>query len=126
MCYNEIQLFEVADREEGKPEMNKKDNERWWQLHLRVCLGETLDAAEQGLYAEGLASMDASERSQLHTSDLAELQRLQSEVAKLEATSARLEAKSDWLNRQIWTLEGAYMVLTGFQLSSQDYATVPA
>ncbi len=106
--------------------MSEKEDERWWQLHLRVCLGETLDAAEQAVYAEGLANRDAAERSQLHAADLAELQRLKAEVAKLEANRARLEAKSDWLNRQIWTLEGAYMVLTGFQLSSQDYATIPA
>ncbi len=103
--------------------MSETYNEHWWHLHLRASKGETLNAAERGLYEEGLANMDAAERSRVHAADLAELQRLKLEVEGLEATRVRLEAKSDWLDRQIWTLEGAYMILTGFQLSSQDYAT---
>lgn len=106
--------------------MSETNNERWWSLHLQVSKGEALNAVERRLYEEGLATLDAAEEAQLRASDLAELQRLKLEVEKLETTRARLSARSDRLDRQIWTLEGAYMILTGFQLSSQDYATAPA
>ena len=106
--------------------MSETYNERWSHLHLRVSKGETLNAAERGLCEEGLANMDAAERSQLHSADLAELRRLKLEVEKLEATRVRLEVKSDWLDRRIRTLEGAYMILTGVQLSSPDYAPTSA
>ena len=53
------------------------------------------------------------------------LRNLKAEVDLLEATHARLQAKSTRLDRQIGTLEGAYMMLTGFSLSGQSHATSP-
>ena len=42
-------------------------------------------------------------------------------VERLEMTHAQLQARSHRLDRQIWTLEGVYMSLTGLELSRQDY-----
>jgi hypothetical protein len=106
--------------------MSKKDDERWWALHLRVSRGETLSAAERASYEAGLTRADSAERSLLHTADLAELQRLKQAVETLEATRSRLQAQSAEIDHRIWLLEGAYMVLSGFQLSSQRDASIPA
>ena len=106
--------------------MDQTTYERWWQLHLRVARGEELDAAEQAIYAAGSMDMDAEEgKTPLENSNLTLLRRLRTEVESLETTHAQLQAKSRRLDRQIWTLEGAYMVLTGRELSGQGYALSP-
>ena len=105
--------------------MNKKRYERWWQLHVRVARGESLSAAEQVLYDAGLADLDAEDKAQWEDANLALLRRLKEEIERLESTHAQLQARSHRLDRQIWTLEGAYMGLTGLELSSQGHATSP-
>jgi hypothetical protein len=104
--------------EEGA-RMDETTYARWWQFHLRVARGENLDAAEQAAYDEGLAALDLEEQSQLRDTDLARLRQLKAEVERLETDHARLESMSHRLDRQIWTLEGAYMVLTGLELGSE-------
>ena len=88
---------------------------RWWQLHLRVAQGEELDAAERVIYAAGLTELDAEEKTQWEDGNLTMLHRLRAEVESLETAHAQLQARSQSLNRQIWTLEGAYMALTGVE-----------
>ncbi len=106
--------------------MDQTAYERWWQLHFRVAKGEELDSAEQAIYAAGLMEMDADEgKTQWENSSLAMLRRLRAEVERLETTHAQLQTKSRRLDRQIWTLEGAYMMLTGRELSGQGYAPSP-
>jgi len=103
--------------------MDQTTYERWWQLHLQVAKGEELDAAEQDIYAAGLLDLNAEEeKTPWENSNLTMLRRLRTEVESLETTHAQLQAKSRRLDRQIWTLEGAYMVLTGRELSGQGYA----
>jgi predicted RNase H-like nuclease (RuvC/YqgF family) len=105
--------------------MNPTVYEKWWQLHVRVAKGEELDAAERAIYKAGMMELDAEEESQWEKSDLAMLRKLKAEVENLETTHAQLQARSHRLDRQIWTLEGAYMVLTGFELRGRDYAPLP-
>lgn len=101
--------------------MEKETYDQWWQLHLRIARGENLDAAEQALYAAGLAALDSEEKMQWEEVNLVRLHQLREEIERLEATHSQLQAQRQHLDRQIWTLEGAYMSLTGLQLSSQSH-----
>ena len=95
---------------------------RWWQLHLRVARGETLDPAEQVEYDAGLEALDREEQEQFKTDDLTRLRRLRTQVDQLRKTHDQLLAKSARLDEQIAALEKAYRSLTGFELASQPYA----
>jgi len=106
--------------------MDQADYTRWWQLHLRAARGETLDNAEQAAYEAGLTALDREEQTTGQDADLKLLQQLKAEVERLETTHALLQSKSRRLDRQIWTLEGAYTVLTGLELGGQSYVTSPA
>ena len=85
---------------------------RWWQLHLRVARGDKLDAAERATYEAGLIELDAEEKTQWTDGDLIRLRRLKAEVESLQSTRVQLQAKSRRLDRQIRTLEGAYVALS--------------
>ena len=98
---------------------------RWWQLHLRVAKGDELDATERATYEAGLIELDAEEKAQWTDNDLTRLRKLKAEVEGLQATRAQLQAKSRRLDRQIRTLEGAYVALTGVELSSLGHAPSP-
>jgi len=105
--------------------MDQTTYARWWQLHVQVARGEELDAAERAIYEAGLMDLDAEEKTQWEDSDLTTLRKLKAEVESLETTHVQLQVRSHRLDRQIWTLEGAYMVLTGLELSGQDHAPFP-
>ena len=90
---------------------------RWWQLHLRVARGDELDAAGRATYEAGLIELDAEEKAQWTDSDLIRLRKLKAEVESLQSTRVQLQAKSRRLDRQIRTLERAYVALTGVELS---------
>jgi hypothetical protein len=105
--------------------MDEASYKRWWQLHLRVARGGHLTPAEQTDYATGLAALDHEEQAQWEDANLAQLRRLKADVERLEASHAQLQSRSQLLDRQIWTLEGAYMVLTGLELGSQGYVASP-
>ena len=105
--------------------MDQATYDRWWQLHLRVANGEGLDSTERATYEAGLAVLDTEERAQFDDASLTVLRNLKAEVDSLEATHAKLQARSTRLDRQIGTLEGAYMMLTGFSLGGQGHATSP-
>ena len=85
---------------------------QWWQLHLRVARGDELDAAERATYEAGLIELDAEEKTQWTDGDLIRLRRLKAEVESLQSTRVQLQAKSRRLDRQIRTLEGAYVALS--------------
>ena len=106
--------------------MNDTTYARWWQLHRRAAAGETLNPAEQAEYDAGLAVLDYEEKKQLEDVDLAALRTLRAEVKRLETAQVQLQAKNQRLDRQIWTLEGAYMMLTGLELGNQDNCASPA
>lgn len=105
--------------------MDQITYERWWQLHLRVARGNEMDAAEQAVYEAGLIELDAEEKVQWTDSDLMRLRRLKAEVEGLQTTHLQLQTTSQRLERQIWTLEGAYMALTGLELTGQGHAPSP-
>jgi hypothetical protein len=97
----------------------------WWKHHQRVVRGETLNPAEQAEYDAGLAVFDYEEKKQLEDGDLAVLRTLRAEEKRLETAQVQLQAKNQRLDRQIWTLEGAYMMLTGLELDNPGYAASP-
>ena len=101
--------------------MDQTAYQHWWQLHVRAARGESLSASDRALYEAGVAELDAKEKAQWEDANLEQLRQLKAEVERLEATHAQLQAKNQRLDRRIWTLEGAYMSLTGLELSSQHY-----
>jgi len=103
--------------------MDQASYQQWWLLHLRAARGESLSAGEQAIYEVGLAELDAEEKLLWEGADLDLLRRLKGEVERLEATHVQLQAASQRLDRRIWMLEGAYMGLTGLELSSQSHAS---
>lgn len=105
--------------------MDHAIDQQWWQLHIRAAKGESLSAGEQAVYEAGLAELDAEEQLLWQDANLDLLRRLKAEVERLEATHAQLQATSQRLDRRIWTLEGAYMGLTGLELSSHSHAAPP-
>ncbi len=105
--------------------MDRANYARWWQLHLRAARGEALDDAEQAAYEAGLTALDREEQIKGQDAELELLRQLKAEVARLETTHAQLQTRSHRLDRQIWTLEGAYTVLTGLELGGQSYVTSP-
>ena len=102
--------------------MDQKTYERWWQLHLSVARGEVLEVSEQVLYQAGLEELDAEEKASWEDENLRTLRKLKAEMEQLERGHAELQSKSRTLDRQIWLLEGAYMGLTGLELSGQNHA----
>lgn len=105
--------------------MDKTAYQRWWQLHIRVARGENLSVDEQAVYEVGLTELDGEEKPQWQDAGLELLRQLRAEVEGLEAAHTQLQARSQRLDRQIWTLEGAYMGLTGLELSSQSHVASP-
>jgi len=106
--------------------MDQTTYEKWWRLHLRVARGEELDAAERSIYEAGVMDLDAEEKTRWENSDLRTLRMLKAKVESLETIHTQLQSRSHRLDRQIWMLEGAYMMLTGLELSGQDHAPFPA
>jgi chromosome segregation ATPase len=74
----------------------------WWSLHLRKARGETLTDEERAAYAAGLRPIEEAET---FPGAVEELRRLRSEVTRLEAECADLEARRDTLDEQIAALE---------------------
>jgi len=105
--------------------MDQASYQQWWQFHLRAARGESLSAGEQAMYEAGLEELDDEEKLLWEDRNLDLLRRLKGEVERLEATHAQLQATSQRLDRRIWMLEGAYMGLTGLELSSQSHVTSP-
>ena len=105
--------------------MDQAIDRQWWQLHIRAARGESLIAGEQAVYDAGLAELDAQEKLLWEDANLDLLRHLKAEVERLEATHAQLQAKSQRLDRRIWTLEGAYMGLTGLELGGQSHVASP-
>lgn len=105
--------------------MDQATYQQWWQLHIRAARGESLSAGEQAIYEAGLAELDAEEKLLRENANLDLLRRLKAEVERLEATHTQLQTRSQRLDRRIWMLEGAYMGLTGLELSSQSHVASP-
>lgn len=101
--------------------MDQATYQSWWQLHIRAARGESLSVGEQAVYEAGLTELDIEEKRQWEDAGLELLRQLKGEVEGLVAAHAQLQARSQRLDRRIWTLEGAYMSLTGLELSTQNH-----
>jgi hypothetical protein len=87
--------------------MDSKSYQQWWQLHIRVAKEESLSAGEQANYDAWLAELDPEEKLLWEDANLDLLRRLKADVERLEAIHAQLQARSQQLDRRIWTMEGA-------------------
>ena len=57
--------------------------QRWWQLHLRVARGETLNPVERAEYEAGLETLDQEEKEQLQPESVTMLRKLRAQVEQL-------------------------------------------
>lgn len=95
--------------------MNKKQSQNWWELHLRVALGETLGAEEQQAYLVGRAELEAAEHTeQMHQPyQVAEVRALQARLRALTDHNRALAQQEEALRQQTVQLEQRYLTLTG-------------
>lgn len=97
--------------------MNEQKYNQWWQLHLRVSRGETLNPHEQTLYNVGLDILDNEEKEQFQSDGLSVLHQLRANIVELRHLHAELVRESSHLDDQISTPEKDYQHLTGYQLA---------
>ena len=57
--------------------------QRWWQLHLRVARGETLNPTERAEYEAGLETLDQEEKEQLQPESVTMLRKLRAQAEQL-------------------------------------------
>ena len=94
--------------------MDEETHKRWWPLHRRAALGETLNAEEQAFYQAGVCQLDAEEEQALSGSverlrqarrqvqeSREEYRRLQAQLEEMEAQIAVLEARLDEPTKQL-------------------------
>jgi hypothetical protein len=93
------------------------DYERWWQLHLRVAVGETLTLQEQTDYQAGLAILDHEEEVASQGQSVAVLRQMRARLRELTQIHSRLQAQSQALEQQILALEDIYQKATGHALA---------
>jgi len=82
--------------------MGEITEQSWWELHLRVARGETLNDEERASYEAGLQQRHAVERLD---GDLASLRAARARVAVLEAEQAQLGSHHRALDEKIAALE---------------------
>ena len=102
--------------------MTDYEYEVWWQLHLRVATGETLDAEENQVYQAGLELLQREEATQLSSADVSLLRSLRARMQTLTQLQNNLLQQSANLDEQIEKLERAYQQLTGLDLAVDVYA----
>lgn len=95
---------------------------QWWQLHLRVAMGEALDVEEERLYKAGLANLEQEEAAQLTHADVSLLRSLRARIQILEQAQKQLLLNSARLDKKIEELEDTYQQLTGLDLTTEVYA----
>lgn len=91
--------------------MDEARYKSWWQLHLRVALGEALSKEEQHAYETGRAELEAGERAELHH-NAAELRSLQARLRELTAHNQELAQQENFLRERAAQLEQQYLALT--------------
>lgn len=84
--------------------MDQETYKRWWALHVRVALGESLQPEDQAFYETGQRELD--EQDDLGGAAAA-VQQTRNSLPALEAEIARLRAYNEKLNAEIAALEAA-------------------
>lgn len=102
--------------------MEASEYELWWQLHVRVAKGETLNDEELILYNEGLADQHSAEEG-INEDLIERLQQLRTQLDELAHENDSLYKQQEQLDQKIVVLESAYQTLTGQPLTSVSYAT---
>ena len=72
--------------------MDEEAHKRWWPLHRRAALGETLNAQEQALYQAGVRKLDAEEEQALSGS-VERLRQARQQVQESREDYRRLQAQ---------------------------------
>lgn len=102
--------------------MGKFEYEEWWQLHLRVAKGESLNAEELGLYNRGLEEQHLAEED-INQDLIEHLRQLRGQLDQLIVKNDLLHKQQNQLDQKIAVLESAYQTLTGQPITSASYAT---
>lgn len=101
--------------------MTELDYQQWWQYHIRVARGESLDAEEQALYQAGAEALDKEEAEQLQLATLANLRQLRQQIQQMTRTVQGLTQQSKQLDQQIAAAEQSYQQLTGYSLLTEAH-----
>jgi hypothetical protein len=82
--------------------MDEKAYRTWWELHLRVARGESLNPEEVAAYEVGLKQLHQEESL---SDKVATLRQLRANVVTLETEQERLQARRNKLEAEIAVLE---------------------
>lgn len=96
--------------------MTDVEYQQWWQYHIRIARGESLNDEEQALYLMGTDELDREEAERAQFASLANLRQLRNQVQLLTQNLAQLTKHSELLSSRIVTLEQTYQQLTGYPL----------
>ena len=103
--------------------MTDVEYQQWWQYHIRIARGESLNDEEQALYLMGTDELDREEAERAQFASLADLRQLRKQVQLLTQNLAQLTKHSELLSSRIVTLEQTYQQLTGYPLLLDVHAT---
>jgi hypothetical protein len=96
--------------------LTESEYQQWWQYHIRVARGESLNEEEQVIYCTGIDALDHEEVEQLQLASLKDLRQLRSKVQRLTQNLGQLTTRSEQLSHKIAILEQTYQQLTGYSL----------
>ncbi len=95
--------------------MDEKRYQDWWQLHVRVALGERLTSEEENVYLAGRTELESEEQAE-RKPETAEVQYLQNRVRELISRNRELARQEELLSQQAVQLEARYLSVTGERL----------
>lgn len=81
--------------------MSESAFQAWWELHVRVALGESLTSDDRAIYQAGRQDLESGEESQL----LLGAKQARDELAVLESERSKLERRHQELDAEIQLLE---------------------
>lgn len=96
--------------------MDKATYQHWWQLHLRVARGNSLNPAEKSSYDDGRQELEREE----HFRETTDLKESREELLALEAEHAVLESQRKQLDAEISELESRLSEQTRQFLGVED------
>jgi hypothetical protein len=97
--------------------MDEATYKTWWNLHLRVARGESLNPEETAAYERGLQALD---REEMLDGNLTALRLAREAVKQAEAGQTELRARRATLASEIATLEASLSTRTKQLLDVTD------
>jgi len=85
--------------------MDQQTYQRWWALHVRAALGESLNKEERAAYEVGSQQLDQEE---VFPGQVEAIRKARAALAALEAENTQLRDRSEKLKAEIAVLEAAF------------------